>query len=432
MTEAKPALDRLTDAALPHMPDRALTREERRELPYTSEAQIWDEPYTLPENLFLAFERGMGDRYRDLALRYLQDRALFDPLAAGISPLAGKHAYSHVNALSSAWQAWRHTGEDKYQAAAINGFDMVLDQSYATGGWGPNEELIAAGDPDDLLYRMLSETDRSFETPCGAYGHFKIARSLLAQTGDARYGDSLERVLYNTALGALPTQPNGDTFYYSDYSADGRKGYRGEDWPCCSGTFVQLAADYAISSYMVADDAISVILYAPSTAALTVAGQSVTLRQITEYPLQNTIRIEVSPQAPTRFALNLRIPAWAGLQSRLSINGGVREVPERGAFARLDRVWSPGDVVDLHLAAPMRLEPLNARHPYTVAVLYGPLALFPIEAGDRQFPTEAWLDAERTGSDTWLARHEGQEIRLKPFMSITDETYRLYNELPAG
>ena len=81
---------------------------------------------------------------------------------------------------------------------------------------------------------------RSFETPCGAYGHFKITRSPPQATRDPAYGDSMERVLYNTILGARPTQARRKTFYYSDYSAKAHKGFHRDNWPCCSGTFVSL------------------------------------------------------------------------------------------------------------------------------------------------------------------------------------------------
>ena len=69
----------------------------------------------------------------------------------------------------------------------------------------------------------LRLTHASFETPCGAYGHFKITRYLLRVTKDSRYGDSMERVLYNTILGAWPIQADGTSFYYSDYAETGKK-----------------------------------------------------------------------------------------------------------------------------------------------------------------------------------------------------------------
>lgn len=49
---AKAALDKLTDVVLPFLPEKALTREERRQRPYTQEAEIWDEPIRCPRTCF--------------------------------------------------------------------------------------------------------------------------------------------------------------------------------------------------------------------------------------------------------------------------------------------------------------------------------------------------------------------------------------------
>ncbi len=428
VASAPAVLDRVTDAVLPYLPEKALTREERRQRPYTSEAQIWDEPYTLPENLFLAWRLGLGERYLGLALRYLQDGPLFDPLAHNESPFKGKHAYSHVNALSSAVQAYEVTGDPKYLAAARNGFAFLQAQSFATGGWGPNEELLAPGD-DDTLYRMLSETHRSFETPCGAYGHAKLTRSLLGLTGDSRYGDSLERVLYNTILGAKPTERDGHTFYYSDYNAAASKFYRGEMWPCCSGTFIQLTADYGISAYATGDNSLCVNLYIPSVATADIAGHRVTLTQATAYPLADTSTLRLSLAGPARFALSLRIPAWAGPHTRVTVNGHVQAPVMPGTFHALERTWRDGDVITVTFDMPVRLEALNPAHPDVVAVLTGPLVLFPIGGGAAT--RQDLLAATRTGPHDWCAQTASGDLMLRPFMAIGDETYRLYTEVTA-
>jgi hypothetical protein len=47
----------------------------------------------------------------------------------------------------------------------------------------------------------------------------KLARYLLSFTGDAHYGDGLERVLYNTILGAKDPDGDSDFFYYSSYGS---------------------------------------------------------------------------------------------------------------------------------------------------------------------------------------------------------------------
>jgi DUF1680 family protein len=433
VTEAKEALRKLTDTVLPFLPEKALTREERRARPYTREAQIWDEPYTLPENLYLAAKRGMGDQYQAFAARYLQNEALFDPLAGGVSPFKGKHAYSHVNALSSAIQAFLATGNEKYLKAARNGFAFVQAQSYATGGWGPNEELLAADDRETLFAR-LEDTHRSFETPCGAYAHFKITRSLLRITKDSRYGDSMERVLYNTILGAKPTLEDGSTFYYSDYHERAHKSYRDkEPWPCCSGTFIQLTADYGISTWLFDEKSIYVNLYVPSEVSTKIAGSDVRLIQTTTYPLTNVVRIRVDAARPARFGIHLRIPEWAGAGTRVTVNGLPDRVAVKpGTFAEIRRKWHPKDFVEIKFDMGVRLEPLNEAHPEMVALMTGPLALFPIDAPEAPLSRAQWLSARREGEDEWGISMKGVRIRLKPFMAIGDETYRLYNRLSDG
>jgi len=133
---------------------------------------------------------------------------------------------------------------------ARNGFEALRStQSFATGGWGPDENFRKPGSGE--VGESLKTSHASFETPCGAYGHFKITRYLLRVTRDSRYGDSMERVLYNTILGVKPLKEDGTSFYYSDYNNQfAKKGYYRDKWPCCSGTFPQITADYGISSYL--------------------------------------------------------------------------------------------------------------------------------------------------------------------------------------
>ena len=233
-------LERTTDAAEPHLPPHALDRDEpqrkwRKSIgENTGDNYTWDESYTIAENLYLAWVRGAGERYKTLAARFLLNETYFDPLSEGKNVLGNHHAYSFCNALNSAMQAYLATGSHKHLQAASNAFDMITTtQSFATGGWGPNENFSAPGSGD--LYKSLSETHRGFETPCGSYAHFKLTRYLLRVTRDGRYGDSMERVFYNTVLGAKPLQKDGRAFYYSDYHSPATKVYFPDAWPCLLG-----------------------------------------------------------------------------------------------------------------------------------------------------------------------------------------------------
>jgi DUF1680 family protein len=386
----------------------------------------------LPENLFLAYQRSGKSFYRDMAKKFLEDDTYFNPLSQGNNVLPFEHAYSHVNAFSSAMQAYITLGSEKHLRAAKNGFDMLVKtQSFATGGWGPNE---AFGEPGTgQLGNSLTTTHASFETPCGAYGHFKITRYLLRVTKDARYGDSMERILYNTILGAWPIQADGTSFYYSDYATTGKKVWYGQKWPCCSGTFPQLAADYHISTYLRSADGVYVNLFTPSSVRWTDGGGKYGLRQETKYPFDNKVQIQVSASAPKEYTLYVRIPAWATPNPVLMVNGKrVSTEVQPGTFASIRNTWKDGDRVELELPMPLRLEAVDANHPDIVALIQGPLVLMAVAESQPTFDRNALLQAKGANNTTgdWLANSaDGKSIAMRPFMKIDKESYSTYVQL---
>jgi hypothetical protein len=419
---------KLSQAIQAYLPEKALSRAEQRSRPHKDTSFTWDETYTLPENLFLAYQRSGDPFYRDFAKRFLEDDTYFDPLAAGNNVLPFEHAYSHVNAFSSAMQAYITLGSEKHLRAAKNGFEMVLTtQSFATGGWGPDEGF---GEPNrGQLGDSLRTSHASFETPCGAYGHFKIARYLLRVTKDARYGDTMERVLYNTILGAWPIQADGTSFYYSDYATTGKKVWYRDKWPCCSGTFPQLAADYHISTYLRSDDGVYVNLFTPSTVRWTEGSGQYGLTQETHYPMENKVRIRVAASQPVEYTLYVRIPGWTS-DPMLSVNGKrVTEGVQPGTFAAVRRSWKDGDVVELELSMPLRLEQVDVQHPDQVALLRGPLVLFGVADSQPSFEKAELLRAKPANNatgDSIANNADGKPISMRPFMGIQEESYSTY------
>ena len=415
-------LEHTTDTALPHLPGKAI-RSGTSWRPGKDESYTWDESYTISENLFLAYQRGAGERYRNLGTQYLADE-YFDPLSEGRNVFAGRHAYSHVNALSSAMQAYLTLGSEKHLRAARNAFDMLTAQSFATGGWGPGEQLRAP-DSEDVA-ASLSDTHRSFETPCGAYAHFKLTRYLLRVTRQSRYGDSMERVMYNTVLGAKPLTPDGKTFYYSDYNFAGKKIYSDHRWPCCSGTLPQVATDYVINTYFREPGGIYVNLYIPSTLRWTQDGAKVSLTQRSSYPFDSVVQFEVTTSRPLEFTLNFRIPSWTQ-DASISVNG--KRVPgsvAAGTFAELRRQWKAGDRIEVEMPLTKRLESIDPRHPKTVALLYGPLVLFAITDKPPVVTGRQLLAAKKTGPQNWQIETANAPLTMLPFTAISDEQYSTY------
>ncbi len=452
--EAFATIDRAIAAAGPSLPGFAIEREVQWKAGYNL-SWMWDENYTLPENLYRASElagkagQGSARGYRQMADAYLLDRTFFSPLSRNEDALADLHAYSHVNALCSAAQCYLTTGSAMHLEAARRGFAMVEAQSYATGGWGPDETLRKAGRDD--VYRSLANTHNSFETPCGAYAHMKLTRYLLRATRDGGYGDSMERVFLNTILGVLPLEATGRSYYHSDYSFNARRVYSSTLWPCCSGTLPQVVADYGINTYLQAQGEIWINLYQPSELRATVSGMPVRISQATEYPFQPEIQIAVEPARAAAFTLRLRIPAWVD-GATVRVNGMPQPITVQQGFAAIERMWGPRDVVTLNLPLTLRLEALRANggpeHPELVALLYGPVVLFALHEeasmavavpskvpyspapvplpSPLTVPRAALLAAQRTGDREWTVSTPTRTLRMVPFTDVADRQYTTY------
>ncbi len=425
------ALRRATQAALPYLPPHAMPRNEHAAPGEDFSQHAWDESYTLPENQFFA-ARLTGDRiHLELAQRFLYDDFFF-ALGRGENVLPGKHAYSHVNALCSAAQAYLSSGRRSYFDAACRGFDFIDAQSFATGGWGPDEHFVA---PDSgALGASLVDQHKTFETPCGAYAHFKLTRYLLRITRDPRYGDSMERVLYNCALGAKPIQADGRAFYYSDYTRSAVKTFHPDRWPCCSGTLPMLAADYGISTCFTDAHGMYVNLYIPGCVDWRHDSAACRMSITTDYPYASTVTLTMQLPASKSFALRLRIPQWATGAS-VSVNGKLSAAPiAPGTFAAIAREWRSGDRVELDLPLRQRLQAVDVQHPDTVALSAGPLVLMRIlddGTSDAALPRSALLAAERVsdGERRWAARHGSQRRELRAFADIGSQRYSAYQDV---
>ncbi len=394
----------------------------------------YDETYILPENLFAAARLTGDSRFRQLAVKYLLDAPYFDPLARGEDVLPGRHAYSHVMALSSAARAYVELGNPRYRAAATNGWKFLQLQRYASGGWGPNETLVRPGTAD--LAASLTTSANHFETPCGCYATMKLARYLIRFTADARYGDGLERVMYNGLLAVRAPDSEGNSPYYSSYNPGATKVFYPAKWPCCSGTLVQGVADYVRNVYFQAPGAIYVNLFTPSRVRWSVAGRRVMLAQETEYPAGERVELTVSTDAPTAFAVMIRIPGWLRQEPEIHLNGRrLTATAAPGTFAALRRTWKRGDRIELRLPQAFRTEPIDGSHPGTVALMRGPLMYCALDFGGRGASapgrplsplTDAPLRPVAGARQSYLQANRAQQTVFVPFYSVENESYDVY------
>jgi DUF1680 family protein len=266
-----------------------------------------------------------------------------------------------------------HTGDERYRRAADAIWeDVVFRKMYLTGGIGSIRFHEQFGAPYELP--NLS----SWNETCAAYGNAVWNHRMFLLHGDARYIDVMERVLYNAF--ATGVSLKGDRFFYQN-PLKSFGDYERFEWintPCCPPNVVRLTASIGGYVYAQASSAVYVNLFVDSRASITLdAGNLVTISQQTKYPWDGRVTLAIDPSSEGRFALLVRIPGWAAGRPvpgdlyrytdadagrvRLTVNGRDARVEAAGGYARIERTWKKGDVVELDLPMPVRRVAVDAR-----------------------------------------------------------------------
>jgi DUF1680 family protein len=134
-------------------------------------------------------------------------------------------------------------------------------------------------------------------------------------------------------------------------------------------------------------------LFAQSSSTIQLNNKlPVAISQETHYPWDGQVKISVSPEKASRFALCLRIPGWSENQVvpsdlysyispekdsiSITINGEAVQYKSEKGYAVIDREWKQGDIVDYTL--PMNIHRVEANQKVVddagkVAIERGPL-----------------------------------------------------------
>jgi uncharacterized protein len=195
---------------------------------------------------------------------------------------------------------------------------------------------------------LIAPADAYCES-CSVVGNFRWAHSLARLTGDARYLDVAERMLYNAFYASLSL--SGDRFFYQNPIQAYAPAARGRwHWcPCCPPNIVKLFATVSGFFYSVAGDDVFVNHYGGCTARLQ---NDLVLEQTAGYPWSGDIELVVVSATATPRTVHLRVPGWAESAS-LSLNGTEVEPTIRNGWAVITRTWRARDRVELRL--PMRV-----------------------------------------------------------------------------
>lgn len=327
--------------------------------------------------------RVTGERkYLDEAKFFLDQRGRSSDARPSYGPYSQDHmpvteqteAVGHAVRANYMYSAMADVAALTQDQAYIDAIDRIWEsvvsrKLYLTGGVGSER----AGEAYGADYHLPNES--AYAETCAAIANVYWNYRMFCLHGDARYIDVMERALYNGVLSGVAL--DGRTFFYPNpLSSSGQ--HARSPWfgcACCPSNITRFLASVSGYMYAVRGDAIYVNLYAQGTAELALSSGSVALTQTTEYPWQGSIRLQVRPETAMSFELRLRIPGWArerpvpsdlyryeppdadaGLAPFVILVNGERvaaDTLDRG-YLSIRRRWMAGDVVELHLAMPIR------------------------------------------------------------------------------
>ena len=315
-----------------------------------------------------------------------------------------------------------------------------------TGLLGPTRRVLEyLGDKRAMVItgtNGIEECWHSDQTGSGDLGEtcataylIRLLSKLLCHEGDGNYGDWMERAIYN-ALFAAQSPDGRHLRYYAPF--EGTRAYWDKDTYCCPGNFRRIIGELPELIVYRQPRGITINLYTESEVATSLdTGQTLTIRQHTDYPNSGRVRVDVVPDHPASFTVRLRRPAWCNAPS-LRVNGET--VPANGSehYLSITRTWKAGDQIELELPMSWRLIRGFKKQDGKVAVMRGPtvFTLAPSRHPELKGVDVSTLviDPDSLGDpvpDTAI-RNDGLGCRLKATVPAENRSFDLcLSEFPA-
>lgn len=228
---------------------------------------------------------------------------------------------------------------------------LTTRRMYITGGVGPARANEGFTRDFDL------PNDTACAESCAAVGMILWNHRLLQITGESRYADLLEKVLYNAFL--VGVSLDGTKYFYNNPLQSIGDCHR-EEWyecACCPPNIARILTSlggfiYSFSKEKYeSPEQIFIHLFIQSKVKLKVSnGSEVTLTQAGSHPWDGKIRISIDTKHPVRLQVWIRIPGWCK-SFLLEINNELITKPriEKG-YVVIDRQWFSDDRIRLNLS----------------------------------------------------------------------------------
>jgi uncharacterized protein len=282
------------------------------------------------------------------------------------------HAVNNAMAIKYPGLWYQQSKDERFKKAVFEGLRKLDRYHGQAGGRFSGDEHLSGNSPV-----------RGTEL-CSVVEFMYSLENLYEIFGDNSLADRIELLAFNSLPGA--TTPDMWAHQYDQQSNQVLVSAAKRDWisngdfsniyglmpdfACCLANMHQGWPKFTSSMWMATNDnGLIAVCYGPSIVKARVGkGDTVTIREVTDYPFNGDIRFKISSAGKIRFPISLRIPGWAGKAGIKFHNKTVTATG--GETLRLNEKWRDGD--EIILSIPMRLR-YETRFNNSVSIIRGPL-----------------------------------------------------------
>ena len=307
-------------------------------------------------------------------------------------------------------------------------YRLIGGEDYLKKSLWMKQELLESGRGGLLVTGSTSEGEHftynqqgsgNIQESCVTAYLLRWKDSLMRLEGDLRYGDVMERTIYNALFGAQ--SPDGRHIcYFTPFT--GRRSFQSIDTFCCNGNFRRAVAELPQKVYYrTPDGGIALNLFTRSIKTFDVAGKTVEIKLETEYPNSGEVKLTFTCSEPVEFGCRFRTPRWA---ERIECAvGDVPCVPTKSqlGYAEIKRLWKSGDVLTISMPMNWRFVRGRMLQEGRVALMRGPVLFAFSEKRNAAVlkqcpePRDLVLDPARIGNPILdhSIRPNGQKVIVK-------------------
>jgi len=251
-----------------------------------------------------------------------------------------------------------HTGKKEYLDSCTKGFKRMIRYN-----------ILVDGAPCSCEYLYGNKSSLCSHEMCDVVDFSWAMHYILMATGDGKYADYIEDIVFNAGIGSVIDEFSGLQYFscpnqvIADKTSNHNVFFRGGKWmsyrpnpgtACCPGNVNRMMPNFASMLWMEKDDTIFATMYSPSQIKFSIKNEEVTIEEKTGYPFENEILLKITTAKKVNFNLGLRIPGWCENYTIYVNKERYEVVKVQKGFVKVRKDFADGDTIRIILDAKIK------------------------------------------------------------------------------